>query len=490
LRSDAGGVRAFSSSVHSRAGKALLRRSPGESYGERSIVRGSLSLFTKASVAVLAIVGALAAQGCISQDSSAPPSSDAAYSDQGSNIQAASINAPAAGDVLIAGGAGRLDQSLAAAEFYDPGQGKFLPTGPMTDGRAGDAAAAIVGDKVLLAGGFSGTAAINNYSLTLSGGVLTSADLFDEGSGKFSPTAPMNAARMGFTATTLANGQVLIAGGLDNHGNILDSAELYDPASGKFSDIVTSMSDRRAFHTATLLVSGKVLIAGGVTDLSGDTTNSADLYDPASNTITQASSMDHARAGQTATLFSVGSLAGDVLIAGGGGGAGFFLKDSSAEIYDASSGQFLLLSSFMNEARVLQSATELPDGRVLLAGGFDGSVAMSAGALSGASGEISNSAEIFDPSEMQFVCVGGFNSSATKCNPSMNFARAGQSATLFASGKLAGEVLITGGFGGVNPASMGRPLNTAEIFDPKTLTFRATGSMNRARALQTATLLL
>jgi hypothetical protein len=391
--------------------------------------------------------------------------------------------------VLIAGGAGRLEQSLAAAEFYDPSQGKFLPTGPMTDGRAGDAAA-VVGDKVLLAGGFSGATTISNLALTLSGSVLTSADIFDEGSGKFSPAAPMNAARMGFTATTLANGKVLIAGGLDNHGNILDSAELYDPTSGKFSDVVTSMSDRRAFHSATLLPTGKVLIAGGVTDLSGDTTNSADLYDPASNTITQAASMDHARAGHTATLFGTGPLAGDVLIAGGGGGAGFFLKDSSAEIYDASSGQFLLLSSFMNEARMLHSATELPDGRVLLAGGFDGSVVMAAGALSGASGEISNSAEIFDPAEMQFVCVGGFNATATKCNPSMNFARAGQSATLFATGKLAGQVLITGGFGGVNPEAVGRPLNTAEIFDPKTATFRSTGSMNRARALQTATLLL
>ncbi len=454
-------------------------------------MRGSSFLFTRASVAVLAIVGALAAQGCINQDSSAPPSSDAAFSDQTSNLQSASIYAPAAGDVLIAGGAGRLDQSLAAAEFYDPSREKFLPTGPMTDGRAGDAAAAIVGgDKVLLAGGFSGAATINNLALTLSGSVLTGADLFDEGSGKFSATASMNAARMGFTATTLGNGKVLIAGGLDNHGNILDSAELYDPASGKFSDVVTSMSDRRAFQTATLLPSGKVLIAGGVTDLSGDTTNSTDLYDPATNTITQAAPMDHARAAHTATLFTAGPLAGDVLIAGGGGGAGFFLKDSSAEIYDASSGQFLLLSSFMNEARMLQSATELADGRVLLAGGFDGSVVMAAGALSGASGEISNSAEIFDPADMQFVCVGGFSATATKCNPSMNFARAGQSATLFATGKLAGEVLITGGFGGVNQDAVGRPLNTAEIFDPKTATFRSTGSMNRARALQTATLLL
>jgi len=443
------------------------------------------SRILKPALALLAISCAIAAQGCINPAS--PGSNDPAYSDN--PVSSSDPAVPVAGDVLIAGGVGRLDQSLAPAEFFDPATGKFLITGALTDGRAGSAAAVLAGGKVLLAGGFSGTAMINDFSLTLSGSVVPSADVFSPAAGKFVATGLTIAPRAGYTATTLQSGKVLVAGGIDNRGNVLDSAELYDPASGKFSGIVTAMSDRRAFHTATLLPGGKVLVAGGVTDLSGGTTNSADLYDPLSDTFVQAAAMDHARAGHTATLFTFGPMAGSVLIAGGGGGTGLFLKDSSAEIYDSASGQFLLLRTFMNEARALHTATLLPDGRVLLAGGFDGSVAMAAGTLSGASGSISDSAEIFDPASTQFSCIGGFNSDTTQCNPAMSFARAGQSATLFNSGKLKGQILLAGGWGGRSTDAAGRPLSSAEIFDPATSTFRVTSNMNRARALQSATLL-
>src|SRR4029077_2546772 len=77
------------------------------------------------------------------------------------------------------------------------------------------------------------------------------------------------------TATTLANGQVLIAGGQDNASTILATAELYDPAKGSFVPTTaafpgtgTNMTDSRENHTATLfisgLLSGRVLIAGGL----------------------------------------------------------------------------------------------------------------------------------------------------------------------------------------------------------------------------------
>jgi Kelch motif/Galactose oxidase, central domain len=441
-------------------------------------------IFT-AIVALFALCGAIAAQGCINP--SASTSSDPAYADRSISTADPAV-APAAGDVLIAGGVGRLDQSLAAAEFFDPQAGKFQVAGVLSDGRAGSAAA-LIGNQLLIAGGFSGTAIINNFSLSLSGGVVPTAEIFDPVAGKFSATGAMTTARAGYTATTLPSGKVLIAGGLDNHGNVLDTAEIYDPASGKFTLTVTAMSDRRAFQTATLLPNGKVLVAGGVTDLAGGTSNTADLFDPVSETFTQAGAMDHARAGHSATLFTAGPLSGDVLIAGGGGGSGLFLKDSSAEVYDSSSGQFLLMRSFMNEARALHTATQLPDGRVLLTGGFDGSVAMAAGVLSGASGETSNSAEIFDPAAMEFACIGGFNGATTLCNPSMNFARAGHTATLFKAGNLKGQVLIAGGWGGRSTDLSGQPLSTAEIFDPTSATFRLTSNMNRARALQSATLL-
>jgi hypothetical protein len=266
---------------------------------------------------------------------------------------------------------------------------------------------------------------------------------------------------------------------------------LYDPAARKFVAVANPMSDRRAFQTATLLLSGKVLIAGGATNLSGDTTNSADLYDPASNSFTPATlPMDHQRAAHTATLFTTGPMAGKVLITGGVGGSSFFFKDSSAELYDPVSQEFVLLPSFMNEPRSMHTATLLDDGSVLLAGGFSGTVAVTGGMLSGASGLISNSAETFDPSTGDFACVGGFNSETLRCNQSMTVARAAHTATLLSTGSAPHRVLIAGGIGAADPAAHGVELSSAELFNPAGGgSFVATDAMSTARALHTATLL-
>ena len=301
----------------------------------------------------------------------------------------------------------------------------------------------------------------------------------------------MTTPRMGFTATELNNGKVLVAGGLDNRDNVLDTAELYDPVARKFVAVAGAMSDRRMFDTATLLLSGKVLITGGAINLSGDTTNSADLYDPASNSFTPAIfPMDHQRAAHTATLFTTGPMAGKVLITGGVGGSSFFFKDSSAELYDPASQEFTLLPSFMNEPRSMHTATLLDDGDVLIAGGFSGTVAVTGGMLSGASGLISNSAETFDPNTGDFTCVGGFNNDTLRCNQSMTIARAAHTATLLATGPTPHRVLIAGGIGAADPAAHGVELNSAELFNPAGGgSFTATAAMSAAHALHTATLL-
>ena len=458
-----------------------------------------------ASLSLVALIGLVAASGCINGETIESPSHDGAVADDSAGTggaasrsrQAAIHNLkaaiPAAGDVLIAGGADASNRSLASAEFFDPAAGQFVATGTAASSRAGASAAALSATQVIIAGGFSGSAAIKNFSLNLEGNVLSGAEIFDEATGAFSPAGKMAAPRMGFTATPLSNsnGKILVVGGQDNLGNVLDTAELYDPAARKFIAVNNTMSDRRMYHTATLLLSGKVLVAGGATNLSGDTTSSADIYDPASNSFTPATfPMDHQRAAHTATLFTSGPLAGKVLITGGVGGSSFFFKDSSAEIYDPASQEFLLLSSFMNEPRSLHTATLLDDGSVLLAGGFSGSVAISGGVLSGASGLISNSAETFDPNSRDFTCVGGFNTETTRCNQSMSVARAGHSATLLATGPRPHRVLIAGGIGAVDPAAHGAPLSSAELFNPAAGgSFSATGAMSTARALHTATLL-
>ncbi|HYL60152.1 MAG TPA: kelch repeat-containing protein, partial [Candidatus Acidoferrales bacterium] len=327
------------------------------------------------------------------------------------------------------------------------------------------------------------------FSLGLDGNVLASAEVFDGVAGSFSPAGAMLTPRLAFTATALGNGKVLVAGGLDNNGNVLDTAELFDPAARKFVAVNNPMSDRRIFHTATLLRGGKVLLAGGATNLSGDTSSSADLYDPASNSFTAViAQMDHQRAAHAATLLTNGPLAGRVLITGGGGGSGMFLKDSSAEIYDPALAQFVLLSSFLNEPRSMHTATVLDDGSVLIVGGFNGSAAISGGMLSSASGLTSNSAERFDPNTLEFTCVGGFSNSLLRCNQSMAVARAGHTATMLASGRLQHRVLIAGGVGGVKPDLPGVPLSSAEVFNPAGGgSFALVGSMSTARVFHTAT---
>ena len=455
-----------------------------------------------AALSLVGLIGLVAASGCINGESIESPSHDGAVADDSGAGGAASsphhaaihnlkAAIPVAGDVLIAGGADGSNRSLAIAEFFDPSARQFVVTGGAASSRAGASAVALSATQVMLDGGFSGVAAIKNFSLNLEGSVLSGAEIFDEATGAFSAVGRMAAARMGFTATTLTNGNILVAGGQDNLGNVLDTGELYDPAGAKFIAVNNPMSDRRMFHTATLLLSGKVLVVGGATNLSGDTTSSADIYDPASNSFTPATfPMDHQRAAHTATLFTSGPLAGKVLITGGVGGSSFYFKDSSAEIYDPATQEFLLLSSFMNEPRSLHTATLLDDGSVLLAGGFNGSVAVSGGVLSGASGLISNSAETFDPNTGDFTCVGGFNTETTRCNQSMSVARAGHTATLLATGTTPHRVLIAGGIGAADPAAHGAALSSAELFNPAAGgSFSATGAMSTARALHTATLL-
>jgi Galactose oxidase, central domain len=449
--------------------------------------------WVRIAAAALSIV-MLAAGGCINGvtiESSSPAVDSAGSAPHRSVIHLQKLATPLPGDVLIAGGADASNRSLASAEFFDPSSGEFVETGIASSSRAGASASPLSPTQVLVAGGFSGIAAIRSFSLNLDGSMLSSAEIFDETTGTFSSTGKMTTPRMGFSATELNNGKVLVAGGLDNSGNVLDSAELYDPTLHKFAAVAGAMSDRRMFHTATLLLSGKVLLAGGATNLSGDTTNSADIYDPASNSFTAATfPMDHQRAAHSATLFTAGPMAGKVLIAGGVGGSSFFFKDSSAEVYDPGSQEFTLLSSFMNEPRSLHSATLLDNGSVLFAGGFSGSVAVSGGVLSGASGLISNSAETFDPATGDFACVGGFNSDTLRCNQSMTVARAGHTATLLATGPAPHRVLIAGGIGAVDPAAHGKALSSAELFNPANGgSFSATPPMFTARALHTATLL-
>lgn len=103
----------------------------------------------------------------------------------------------------------------------------------------------------------------------------------------FTATGNMSVARAAHTATLLANGKVLIAGGVgafDLYGVLQASAELFDPATGTFTSS-GSMTTPRSAHTATLLADGRVFIAGGSHGRLGST----EIYDPSTGAFTPAS---------------------------------------------------------------------------------------------------------------------------------------------------------------------------------------------------------
>jgi hypothetical protein len=210
----------------------------------------------------------------------------------------------------------------------------------------------------------------------------------------------------------------------------------------------------RFSHTATLLGNGKVLITGGM-EKNGVWLDSAELYNPASGRFTTVGKMSTRRAGATATLLANGK----VLVAGGNDGSGKSL--ASAELYDPVSNSFSATGN-LNVPRGHAIAILLKTGKVLIAGGN----------AAGDDEELA-SAEIYDPETGRFIPTG-----------SMHRPRSAFTAVSLKDGR----VLVAGGLsGGQYPYH--KVEATAEIYDPQTGRFAATGNMSVPRYKQGAALL-
>ena len=199
-----------------------------------------------------------------------------------------------------------------------------------------------------------------------------------------------------------------------------------------------NLTTPRVGHSATLLMNGKVLIAGGATfNPFNVTLASAELYDPSNGTFASTGNMTTARWLHTATLLPDGT----VLIAGGTSGGNFAL--TSAEIYDPSTGAFAATGD-MIQALHWHTATLVNKGKVLIAGGALTNYASSALA----------SAELYDS------WTGTFNAAGD-----MTTARFAHTATLLSNGK----VLMDG-------SHLDGPFSDHdEVYDPDTNTFDPTG---------------
>jgi hypothetical protein len=184
------------------------------------------------------------------------------------------------GKVLVVGGVYKEDINtdqvfLSSAELYDPTSGSWSTTGSMSTSREGHTATLLANGKVLVVGGMPGGSG-GSY-----GYALDSAELYDPGTGIWSSTGSMGTARAYHTATLLTNGQVLVAAGWNNSDGMLEGAELYNPDTVAFTATWSLNVARDNFHTLRL-ADGKVLVVGGY---AGGSLDSAELYDPVSKTL-------------------------------------------------------------------------------------------------------------------------------------------------------------------------------------------------------------
>jgi hypothetical protein len=172
------------------------------------------------------------------------------------------------GEVLVAGGdvlgppAGTEPQPKGSAELYDPSTGAFRMTGSMSVARMGQAAVSLDDGRVIFVGG--GDESISSYDPT---------------NGSFTSAGRMLKPRAGMAAVKLQAGVILFVGGEHNiccmEFEHFADAELFYTDGGR-SVASGSMIDTRANETATLLADGRVLIAGG--ENSEGVLSSAELF--------------------------------------------------------------------------------------------------------------------------------------------------------------------------------------------------------------------
>lgn len=314
----------------------------------------------------------------------------------------------------------------------------FISAGPLAAPRYGANASLLGNGSVLIAGG---------RGLL---GATTAAEIYESSTNSFGATGNMVGAYIVRASVRLADGRLLIAGGVDNASHATIDAELYNPASGTFT-ATGSLGTKRYAAAAALLPNGNVLIAGGI-DSSGNTyLRNAEIYDHTLGTFAGTGSLVLVRAGATATALPNGK----VLIAGGGDQTSVW---ASAELYDPGTGTFAYSGNFMSTPRADGTATLLTSGKVLIVGGYSDTA-------------FALSADIYDPATDTFTATGSLPSG-----------RLAASAALLSDGK----VLIAGG---ADPNNIDNSIASAELYDPATGLFSAAASMVAARQDAPATAL-
>jgi N-acetylneuraminic acid mutarotase len=281
---------------------------------------------------------------------------------------------------------------------------------------------------------------------------LGSSPAIAYGSGTWSSLEPLPQPIWGAGTAVLRDGRVLVVGGALGSSSKLATVAvtIFDPATGHWT-AATNMLAARAYPMVVTLADGSVLAVGGSANVVP--LDTAERYSPDNGTWVAAGRMEVPRTQGTLTLLRDGR----VLAVGGGiVGSPGWLSTASAEIYDPTTGVWSPAAP-MSVPRSHQSATLLPDGEVLVAGG--------ATTYNGTIGTVTATAEIYNP-----------RTDTWRRAASMSVARYAGAGALLPDGR----VLVAGGWSFTTNTDPS--LATAEIYDPATDRWTPTGSMNQARA--------
>lgn len=277
----------------------------------------------------------------------------------------------------------------------------------------------------------------------------------------FRDTGSLSQPRRNFTLTKLADGRVIAIGGdvVTDVPTMISDVEIYDPTSETWSD-AAPLPEPRANHVATLLADGRVLVTGGgPTSIIGlpsgpGTVASAVLYDPAQNAWSPTGAMKTPRAAHQALRLADGR----VVVVGGGTdqSAGTCapqypdctvpVATATTEVWDPTTGAFTDVGS-LTTARFSFTLTALVSGELVAIGGVDTTS--------------TKSTEQLDPATLTWTSVGNLIAD--------RFYHGG---TLLPSGR----VLVAGG----KKANVS-PLSSAELYDPTAKAFALTEPIDPPR---------
>jgi uncharacterized protein YjbI with pentapeptide repeats len=366
----------------------------------------------------------------------------------------------------------------------------FLAAAPMISARSDHTSTLLFDGTVLVVGGADDTNAPTKTAEVYCSGMSAVCPIAD---GSFKPTASMGTPRLGHTATLLADGNVLVAGGIiDTMNTPTPSAEVYcmfvaGPVCTASSDIGTfkaarPMSTARSDHTATLLFDNRVLIAGGFTDTVGTPIATSEVYCSAfggpclaaDGSFQPSGSMGTPRDSHAATL-----LADHTVLVTGGEIDATGTPTNTADVYCAAvsapgsgpctgaDGTFKPTANLMFSARSEHTASLLQDNRVLVAGGYLDL------------GNVTQSADVY----CAFVAGNCAATDLGKFKPvgPLVTGRANQTATVLNDG----WIVVAGGVDGT-PAVFA----SSELFDPLANIFETGAPMTSPRSGHAATKLL